>query len=670
MNIPADTDNPFELSKASNFSDTEVLDYWVDIMEDKGGLMSILQPRSRTPLLLLGGKGSGKTHLMRYCSAPVQAARHQRSLAKALKQEGFVGVYVPVEAMNIEKFSKKGQNEPALADIFAMYFELWLATSLLETLSQHLSEEITNSNETKFVVGITSLFDIDVSGCATSVADLIIYLTGVRKNIDFVINNSNLTGSLGGLSISFSHGRLAFGIPRLMAENFPMFEEKSIVYLIDEAELLTVEQQKFLNTLIRSRNGNATIRVGSRLYGIRTYQTLGAGEPNKLDSEFQQVVLDGFMRDQRAEYTKLVTGLVTTRLRRLQRGPSEATDLSTYFERLDRDEQWQAAMKELVQSRDRAGKERPYFRKLRNFIEDGFSTNPTVSREVAAALRVDESPLLEKTNVFLLYKKWPKHLEALLPIALEIANDAADYARGGRGTAYAQILSHYRSDLIAQLYRDFGHRVPFAGVKTLVELSQGIPRNFLTILKYIYRRSFFANERPFNGGLISVASQSGGVRDSSTWFWEDAQPDSDGGEVREAVESLANLFRSVRFSDCPAECDVCTFSIEADALTSTSKRVIKLAENWSYLIQTRDGALNKNDRGLSSKYQLGPMLAPKWDLSQHRRGNIELSPELVNAIFDRQHRNDLTRLTNARTSRMKGPSFAASAQNDQEGLFR
>jgi hypothetical protein len=669
MSFPSVTENPFELTKASNFSDTEILDYWVDIMEDKGGLMSVLQPRDITPMMLLGGKGSGKTHLLRYCSAPVQAARNQGSLSAAIGKEGFVGVYVPAEALNPHRFAAKGQSAEAWADIFAMYFELWLATALLEIMVEHAGSEIDSATETELVSSIAELFDVDVRSEFSSLTGAVDYLVRVRKHIDFVVNNSALSGHLDGITVTFSHGRLIFGIPQILDKRIGFMAGKIVIYLLDEAENLTADQQKFLNTLIRNRKGNATLRVGARLYGIRTNETLGSGEPNKLDAEFHQLVLDGFLRGQKEEYAKLIEGLVATRLKRLNREPRSTDMLDSYFATLDREEHWRTATLELARKYDREGRERPYLKRLRGYIDATFPGDSGLADSVIELLRADDYPLVEKASVFMLYKQWPAQKANLLKAAKAIGADALSYREGRRGGSLSQTLDYFRSDLLAQFYRDCRQRVPFAGLKTLTELSQGIPRNFLTILKYTYRRSFFANESPFAGGVISVASQSNGVRDSSTWFWEDAQPDGDGDEVREAVEALALLFRSIRFSDRPAECDLCTFSVDVEALTPVSRSVLKLAENWSYLIQTRDGARNKNDRGVRAKYQLGPMLAPKWDLSEHRRGNIELRVELANAIFDRAHREALPALVRARVAGMLGPGFTNANQGDQDELF-
>jgi hypothetical protein len=189
----------------------------------------------------------------------------------------------------------------------------------------------------------------------------------------------------------------------------------------------------------------------------------------------------------------------------------------------------------------------------------------------------------------------------------------------------------------------------------MVDLSQGTARNLLTNLKHIYRRSQFAGEEPFAGGVISIQSQSDGVRDGAAWFWEDAQPASGGLQVRDAVESLAVLFRTVRLSHAPSECDLCTFSVALEDLTDNSVRTLQIAENWSYLVRLAEGRRNKNSRSVDEKYQLGPMLAPRWEVSEHRRGSIELGAELANAILDPECRPTLPALLRRRLARMLAP---------------
>jgi len=664
-------ENPFDLVKASDFSAAEIVDYWVDIANNDGGLVQLLQPKLRTPMLILGGKGSGKTHLMRYCSAPVRAALCGGDLGAAVANDGYLGIYVPAEGLNSHKFAGKGQSPDLWLAIFNMYFELWLATTLLAAVGECVSSSsIEDFDEKAFVKGVCELFDIEIELEAHTIKAIIDFLTRLRKKIDYAANNVAVTGHMDPIEIPFSSGRLVFGIPAMLANACVGFSETVVTYLIDEAENFTPEQQRFLNTLIRYRSGNTTFRIGARLYGIRTYQTLGSGEPIKRGSEFLQLELDAFLRDHDQDYKLFASKLVVRRLQ--QSGLAVATgqaNLSAFFEELDKDNHYQKPLLKLLESRDKAGKERPYIRKLRKQLADHFDQPADWHERLIEHLTMRENPLLEKLNIFLLYRDWSESASKLMQTAETIREQAAAYLAGGalKSPKYGDVLAHFDSDLLAQLYRDCGQNVPYCGLDTLIHLSQGIPRNLIGILKQIYRRSLFSGERPFVGGhVISVDSQSLGVLDSAAWFWEDAQPDTFGIEARESVEAIAVLFRTIRYSDKPSECDLCTFAVDEEKLTKSAKEVLQASENWSYLIKAPLGHKGKTNRDLSAKYQLGPMLAPRWGVSVHRRGTLQLQTELANAILDHEKKDDLRSLF---LKRVSGMFLSKSSDEKQKSLL-
>lgn len=645
-------DNPFDLQKASHYSIEEILGFWVDIAQ--GGLVSVLEPTSITPMLLLGGKGSGKTHLMRYCSAPVQAARHG-SLIEAIRSERYVGIYVPAEALNTHKFAGKGLEEDAWAAAFGVYFENWLASNLLEVARDALGDAFFDHKGDKFSRDLRNLFDIDVD--LSSLSDTLNYLVGIRKKSDHIVNMSALTRNISDLDIPFSTGNLLFGLPDLIGEYFPELGKPLFVYLIDELENFTSDQQKLLNTLIRYRKGRATIKIGARLYGVRTFATLGSGEPIRPGSEFTQVVLDRFLRDHADEYRRFAVDLTLSRLKRSGvTSIQNEEQLLASFEDFGRDSHWRAQSQEIVHRRDRDGRPRPYMVNLERKLQEAGLPKEAVVR-VLSALEFREQPFLEKVSTFVFIRKWNGKDREAQDLAERISQDAAKFVEKGRAASpeYGQAISHFSSDLLAQMYREARRRLPYAGFDTLIELSQGIPRNLLGMLSHIYRRALFAGENPFGGGKITIQSQTYGVIEGAKAFWNDAQPDADVTEVRESVEGLALLFRSIRFSDAPSECDLCTFSVNLEKLTERSKQVIRTAENWSNLIRIEAGSKNKNTASLDAKFQFSPMLAPLWEISHHRRGNIELNPDIANAIFDPSRRDDLPHLVQSRVANMYAP---------------
>jgi hypothetical protein len=338
--------------------------------------------------------------------------------------------------------------------------------------------------------------------------------------------------------------------------------------------------------------------------------------------------------------------------------------LSDFFEEIDRENNYQRPLLKILESRDKVGKERPYFKKLRRQLTDRFDQPSEWSDKIISLLAFPDHPLLEKLNIFLLYREWSDSAATTLRAAEEIRELAGSYVSGAnrKSPKYGDVLAHFDSDLLAQLYRDCGQNVPYCGLDTIIHLSQGIPRNLLGILRQIYRRSLFNGETPFVGGQISVESQSLGALDSAAWFWEDAQPDTFGIEARESVESLAVLFRTIRYSDKPSECDLCTFAVDEEKLTRNAREVLQASENWSYLIKVPLGHKGKTQRVLESKYQLGPMLAPRWGISVHRRGTLPLHPDLANSLLDHSKKEDLRPLFQKRVSGM----FVSGSSNEKQ----
>src|SRR5258706_9087946 len=102
--------NPFARTKASHFTDEEISQWWIDFPV-AGGYQSIAEPASLVPKVFLGGKGSGKTHLMRHMSFEVQKIRWRDKLIYGLRDEGYLGIYVKCSGLNAHRFEGKGQAE-------------------------------------------------------------------------------------------------------------------------------------------------------------------------------------------------------------------------------------------------------------------------------------------------------------------------------------------------------------------------------------------------------------------------------------------------------------------------------------------------------------------------------------------------------------------------------
>lgn len=662
--------NPFDLVKASDFSDEQIDQYWVDLTGE-ASLHDLFQPLLRMPMLLLGGKGSGKTHLMRYYSSSVRRIKAGNDLARAVETDGYLGIYVRADGLNVGRFSGKGQGESAWSAVFCYYLELWLATQFLRNVQECVSDRRPFESESFFCSEALGLFSSLDQGCdIKSIEGLIGYLTALRKQLDRVVSNV-ATGhsSLAEVEICVAPGDLVFGLAELLIRHNLFFVDVLFVYLIDEIENFTEDQQRFLNSLIRYRRGAVTFKIGCRLYGVRSKKTLdGSEEEIRQGAEYEKVELDAWLRSHAEAYREQAFGLIE---RRLKKAGFSVENVREEFEELDATDWYQREMSALVSRWDMRGDERPYFSVLRRTLERSLGENDI--EFVIGSLRVPDYPLLEKANIYLLGKDWAGPGSAR-QLAATVSELSAKFVKDGKRAApsYWQVLDHFKSDFVAQIFRECSStkRVPYAGLETLIHLSQGVPRNLLGLLKHIYRRAHFGGEKPFDGGgAISIKAQSDGVLDAAAWFWEDAQPDRHGQEVRVAVQALAEFFAAVRFSMKPAECQLSTFTVGVDVGSDAARQVLEHAENWSYLIRIPSGAVDRNDSAvLNEKYQLSPMLSPRWGVSEFRRGAISLNEEVFNALFDPLGVEDASGIVRRRLASMRDP-FKAGIDSQQGKLI-
>src|SRR3954464_4752995 len=118
--------NPFDLVKATDLDDRQIAAYWVD-MPAASSLVARVKPTSPMPMFVLGGKGSGKTHLLRYLSAQLQQIRHSSDVSAGLAADSYIGIYLHCGDLNAGRFKDKDQPDSAWASVFEYFMELWIA---------------------------------------------------------------------------------------------------------------------------------------------------------------------------------------------------------------------------------------------------------------------------------------------------------------------------------------------------------------------------------------------------------------------------------------------------------------------------------------------------------------------------------------------------------------
>jgi hypothetical protein len=650
--------NPFDITKAVDFTDEQIIDYWVDI-SSKGGFRDLLKPTSVMPMILLGSKGSGKTHLMRYFSYELQKIKYQEDLKKGLEGDKFIGVYLRCSGFNSERFSNKGQSEEIWSSVYAYYWELWLAQITLSIICDLQNTNVIEiDDEKKVVTKILKLLnkmpdDIEVP---TNLKDLVVFFSGLQKKVDYEVENCvfNDDNKLH-IDILISPAKITYGLPLIMTQCVPFFKDKLFLYLIDELENISMHQQKLIQTLIREKNTACSFRIGARLYGVRTYKTLGSGEENREGSEFEQVVLDEFLRKNNQNYAKFMRKVCEHRLKvngiYLPDGQKiddyiESFGYEPFFERIKAQKSLQS---------------QSYFFKLKDKLKKKFSEDDI--NDIIKNLS-SESVLVERTNVFIFYRAWkksnPKRQKTLKEISLEIKDDALKYiSRPNDGdTRHAVVLDKFKRDIIDMLARETRQDIPYYGFDDFVKMSSGTPRNLLNILKHSYKWTYFNDTKEAfrDKNKIDLDAQSKGIKDTIDWFFEDNRiPATQNGKLVDCVDRLGKFLRELKYSDTPPECSINIFGVNIEKLSNEARETFNFLEKYSYIIKSEEDRRGKNSNDKYRTYNINGTIIPHWELALSKRGIVILSSEEAEGIFNLTKRDKFDELLRTRKQQYNAP---------------
>ncbi|WP_281227588.1 hypothetical protein [Flavobacterium aquiphilum] len=640
--------NPFNITKAVDYSDEELDKFWVDFPMD-AGFSGIIKPTSDMPMIILGSKGSGKTHIMKHFSFTAQSLRWKEDIINGLKKDGYLGIYLRCSGLNGFKFKDKGSNTTEdWQKIFSYYLELWLSQLLLKNIIKILEDrKLVIANEHIIALEILNLLDTtEVSQNVKSFAHLVKYFNDLQKNIDYAINNKAFTKRSVSESVEIlaSPGSLIFGIPEILSNEVVDFKNVKFLYLLDEYENFTDDQQKYFNTLIRERKNPACFKIGARRYGMRTYETLSAGEEIKAGSEFEVFDLDNIFRENKIGYKKFINDICLKRLL-LSGIKIDENQISDFFESFSVDDflkKMQTGQKGHFQ----------YLGKKLNVFK-----YKAIRARVLENLKFNENILLERINIMLFYREWKKGVD-LLVASENIAIACSKYWLHKVENEHYRVVQKFKYDILDALARENGEKIrTTVGFDNIIKISNGIPRHVLIIMKHIFKWNEYYELASFKSTKSKISSQSqlNAIRDTAKWFIEDARiPGDHGSKAKDSIDRLCDYLRELRFSDIPPECSISTFSIKSKFIPAEISKIIDFLEQYSYIIEVGERR-DKNTHSRYSTYQINGLLAVEWELSISRRGIVDLNSKEMKSIFFPDSENEFRAMLYSEKNKYNAP---------------
>lgn len=246
---------------------------------------------TRQSCVLIGGRGTGKTTVLRGLSYQGQERLAARRNDEGCNQSSFIGVYHRINTNHIAAFDGGGIATESWQRIFAHYFNLLLCQLLFEFLVWHSdrNESQLDLDRRKLKRVCRSLhveYDDDPTELLNRIIDSILEFESHINNIN---DNASVPLSIQQRPVELLCDTILSATP---------FAGKHIFFLLDEYENLLPYQQKVVNTFIKHTSGNHFFKIGVKELGWSCRSTLQPNEQLISPADYALIPISDRMSDE------------------------------------------------------------------------------------------------------------------------------------------------------------------------------------------------------------------------------------------------------------------------------------------------------------------------------------------------------------------------------------
>jgi hypothetical protein len=623
MNLDDSYKNPFSEYNANKMDSKTILEFWCSPfsfarskpIESGSSEADVLS--DQMPLFFVGGRGTGKTMLLKYFSYQVQLELAKRevsngnaaALAEYFTKKQAIGIYIRIDGPLLRSFRGKAIPSATWDAIFAHFFELRVCQTILDVLRDLVENEVVAEAsidarfyaETAKLLGLDQSKHTDLTALLGAVEQDLTAVTAFRSDIVF----KEVTFSP---RKSFSSGDL-FGLLKIIRKHVKVLGKNLLFPIfIDEYENFSIEQQRQINTLVKFVPEGATFRIGMRFEGLHTFDTVNPKEFIKKGRDYQEIIFEEVLIKDK-DYEQF---LVLVAAKRLEAVPAfrriGATDIRKI---LGLRANLESEAKALLDQRKTANQ---HFKLLRFANFDGSA------EKTEKLLKHSENPLLEMLNVLWVIRgKNPKDVKA-----------AMDQYLSGSKTPQAKkyrmdYVDKYKLSLMFLLCSVYRKNKQYYSFNTFCFLSSGIVGNFIELCRRSFQLAYFEDrENLLNNGVISAGIQDTAAKEtSSTELQMVTRIHEHGDALYRFVCNLGNIFRSYQTDAGLKYPETNQFSVDIGTFTDQSlKRAFQAAVEWS-LIQ-RKPRLQRTSPSSPRRviYTLNRIFAPAFEITYRTRGQF------------------------------------------------
>ena len=540
--------------------------------------------KDKRPCVLMGGRGTGKTTVLRGLSYKGQYALNNDDIDK-FDLNNYVGVYFRCDTNHVHAFNGKGIDNETWMKIFAHYFNLILTSEILEFVAWHKElkpdDEVLPERACCLIATSLHLGD-DISDYKKLMDVLETAMYKFQADINNIADGNMPMLSLAGDPIK---------IVTEQAEKLRQFRDKTFYLLIDEYENLLDSQQQIVNTLLKHVPQSYTIKIGVREMGWRVKHTMNPQESVIDPADYVLFnIVDEFTDETPDKFESFARNVCQLRIKDLLEEDGVEFDIEQALGNLPYEEE---AVKLGVEQTSL----------YKNILE----------YEKKSGMDLDVSPLYK---FFLSY--WSENHK------LMFKDEIADYLSNTKiwNTRY----ENYKYSLLFKIRTGRGSggiQKYYAGWSTFVKLANGNIRYLMELVYrsyYLYLQEGGDIAKPVSADIQTKAARNVGWKNltelEGTW--------SNGAQLTRMVQTLGTIFSRLAKEGENSAPETVQFEIEGERSERTEELLQAGIMNLALI---RMPANKQSGRGSVKEfmYSLHPIFAPYFIYSFRRKRKMGLS---------------------------------------------
>lgn len=563
--------------------------------------------RTNKPIIVEGGRGSGKTMLLRYWCHQSQFSTHRTDIPDSALNK--IGIYWKMDTQFAAFMQFRNYEKDIWNRAFSYWSVLTISLSILDSLKSVARSNYAKFNEEDLLEMRFSGLDGYDKDIPENYNELIAFLNRRRQQFESWVNSIPTQPS-----ISFLPFEFIVDLANCIRNGNVVFKDTVFDIFIDEYENLQVNQMQIINTRIKHSEIPIIYNVAMKRNALVTPETLG-NESIVVVNDYRKIPLDEYVEE---HFKVFAPEIFLWKLKKDKEVPTlvEKEELFSY--------------EEAVFEKRKSEKYRRDIGKCMSAIFPGMT-----EKEVAALMLEDavfrnrivtelkRKHLQDETIEKIMNSRpecvvvFPSLVERVSFNLEETMIELSKYNEGGK-SKFEDIIHNSLFGCILHQYGSLNRICPlYAGYCSFITMSKDNLRHFLELCYHSYLRKGQENSVGISTQCISVKMV------SDDMVSEIKSLGRRSNELYTFALRLGTLFETSRKKTSQSEPEQNQFNIVGPLKNDETVFLLRELVKWSVLYESKLTKQKSAENGV--EYLFNPIYAPYFGISYRKKRRVSLS---------------------------------------------